>query len=1331
MPPHAGDRFVISHIEPERDNESAIGLDIASEPRRREAALAAQASGLATITAPITLVQSRGKPLRSFLVLLPIAQGALAGNASGPGDALAGWSYTTVIIDEVLATLALPEHLAWIELRDAGSVRDAVFYTSAGKPPDGTLPMADAGLDVFGRHWAVRLRATPVLVEETRLLSPVKVGALGILVSGLAAAVAYLLAQRQARRRQLLRERAERAAIVDATDDGIVAVGMDGVIFAWSRGAQRLFGMDAVSAIGRPLREVLPQPAWLDEEAAILASAYAGRHVPHFETQRRHANGSLIDVSVGAAPILDPEGRAVALALSYHDIRAARAARRELERLNASLERQVEERTNDLDRALHDLRNIVDALPSMIGYWDNELRNRMANRAYADWFGLTPARLRGRALLELLGPELAARNRAHIDAALRGQAQNFQRSVPRPDRRGESHMMVHYLPDVVEGAVRGFYVLIHDVSELQSQRNALEAEKRDKAALLATIDAHAIVSSTDRRGNILAVNERFTRISGYSAAELQGKPHRIVNSGLHPPEFWQEMWSTVAAGATWHGEICNRARDGEVYWVDTVIAPFPDEHGDIERIIAFGTDVTVRKRTKEALRDAVATLESVLRSATQVAIIATEPGGVVTLFNRGAERLLGFEASDMVGAATPLDWHLPEELQARADLLAQRFGEVIGPSEVLEADVALDQPFDCYYRRKDGTAVPVTLSVASIQNPGTPILGYIHVAYDIRDRLRQQAALTRAVEEARLASEAKGIFLANMSHEIRTPLNAVIGLSRLLEDTEMNPVQAGYVAHIRAAGSALLAVLDNVLDLSKIEAGEMSLENVVFSLRDLCSDLQALFGIQAAAKGLELRLLPDAGLPDALCGDPTRLRQILVNLMGNALKFTTHGEVALELQCVASREGCCRLRFTVRDSGIGIDAAAQERLFAPFAQADASTTRRFGGTGLGLSIVRHLVKMMDGSIGLQSEPGRGSSFMVELPFRLVDPASLVPRLKAVTHGPRLQGVRILLVDDSEINLTVSGKLIEREGAQVITANNGAEAVEIAAAAAFDVILMDIQMPVMDGVEAASRIQASSLDAPPIIAFTAGNTDTERRRAHCAGFREVLAKPVDPEMLVQCLRRVLAQAAASRAPQGTRMASEESPGWPVVAGIDNDEANRRFGGDVELFERMLSRLLADCAAAGLEPAPETPEQSALMAARMHRLKGNAVTLAAHDIAAAAEEVDAACHASEPGKAGAALQSLARAAAALRDASSTLLQAPASPDGSELASLDPDALDALLRSLEEQALDAIEQFRRLSPALEPVLGSERLARIAAAVGELRFGDALALLSQGLRR
>jgi PAS domain S-box-containing protein len=1454
LSPNGGERQVIAFIEPLERNRQAIGLDIASEAHRRDAARAAMATGKATITEPITLVQASGKTQRAFLVLLPIYRASADGpsQATARGEAL-GFSYAPVLIDEVLGTLPLNAKELWFELRDAGS--EEPFFRSPGSRPDAAeLPAAELEFSVFDRRWTARLRATPAFVQAQHLTSPRAVGGGFSALALLAGVIAFLVTQRAQRDRKLRLEQARRAAIVENSGDAIVGMGLDGSVTEWNPGAQLLFGYAPEEAIGRKVVDLVLPADRIAEDDVIRDRIAAGEKVEAFETLRRHRDGSLIDVSVQAAPELDELGRCIGLTKSFRDIRAAKAAQHALESLNSSLEAQVRERTRELDKTARDLRNIVDALPSMIGYWDKELRNGMANKAYADWFGVDPATLKGRTLKDLLGAELFERNRPFAEAALRGEPQTFERSIPKPDGSGMRHSLAYYLPDVVGGEVRGFYVLVHDVTELQEQRVALEAEKRDKAALLATVDAHGLVSVTDGRGTITAVNDSFCRVSGFTAEELLGQNHRMINSGTHPPEFWRSMWRTVLSGKTWRGEVCNRAKDGSLYWVDSVITPFLGEDKRVDKIISFQTDITELKRLQQSAADArrraedserflreitdrlplslayldadrrlrfanatqcerlgtpreavldrllseladgsaparevellgadagehefedlgwdglprhygylvaedrdvhgqlrghfvigtditprkraeavqlrtLAMLESVLRSATQVSIIAVDRQGKVNLFNHGAERLLGYEAAEVIGTGNAMQWHLESELQARAAALSERLGRHVPPGLALVVPEVLNEPFDCHYRRKDGSLVPVTLSVTEIRDREGSSLGFIGVAYDISSRIEHEAGMQRAVEAAQAASEAKSGFLANMSHEIRTPLNAVIGLAHLLQRTPLSAEQSPYVQNILLSGKALLGIVNDVLDLSKIEAGEMTLERTTFSLRDISSSLQALFGEQARNKGLALAVTPDADLPDALLGDPTRLRQILVNLLGNAIKFTERGQVSLVAHALTAPAGHCRLRFEVRDTGVGIAPEVLPQLFAPFSQADASTTRRFGGTGLGLSITKHLVELMGGQLGVDSTPGQGSCFWVELQFELGDAAQLAHSTQAHPEGPRLQGVRVLLVDDSDINLQVAGRLLELEGAQVQPARDGAEALRwVQQRADFDIVLMDVQMPVMDGLEATRRIRALPERAGlPIVALTAGTTDTEHRRAREAGLQDILSKPIDPELLVQGVRRLLGRAPAETL--ALTPAPSDSLDWPQIDGIDAQDARRRLAGDVKLMRSMLQRMLALCEECLAVPA-DAPEQRQELAGLMHKLKGSAATLGAKSIAALAGQVEAACQQGQAQAVGPLRAQLGEKTRQLQAASADWLQASDErpPIEGGAPALDAQRLNELVQALQVANLDGLDLFEKLAPALRPLFDAATFERLTGHMENLEFAQALLVI------
>jgi signal transduction histidine kinase/ActR/RegA family two-component response regulator len=397
---------------------------------------------------------------------------------------------------------------------------------------------------------------------------------------------------------------------------------------------------------------------------------------------------------------------------------------------------------------------------------------------------------------------------------------------------------------------------------------------------------------------------------------------------------------------------------------------------------------------------------------------------------------------------------------------------------------------------------------------------------DLEDRVRQRTA---ALEEA---SAAKTKFLAHMSHEIRTPLNAVLGLAQLLGKESLNPGQQAMLRHITEAGELLLHIVNDILDLSKIEAGELGLERQPFHVEQVVDNIMHMVKTTAQTKGLSLGVDFPPDLPERVLGDAMRLEQVMLNLLTNAIKFTEQGEVGLAIWVLEATATQKRLRFEIRDTGIGLDEAAQARLFRPFTQADDSITRRFGGTGLGLSISNHLVQHMGGIMGLQSAPGQGSTFWFEIPFDLaIDlPPSAHPLVSSASEPATpgesaLHGLRVLAVDDNRINLMVASKALEQLGILAETAGDGQQALDRLRAGPtdFDAVLMDIQMPVMDGLTATREIRRDpALRHLPVIALSAGVLPEEREAALAAGVNDFLGKPLKLENLQAVLYRFRSQ-----------------------------------------------------------------------------------------------------------------------------------------------------------------------------------------------------------------
>jgi len=773
-----------------------------------------------------------------------------------------------------------------------------------------------------------------------------------------------------------------------------------------------------------------------------------------------------------------------------------------------------------------DLREIVDGLPSMVGYWDAALTCRFANRAYRRWFGVDPQAILGCHMRDILGEKLYTTNRPYIEAALRGEAQVFERAIAHPDGSGIRHSLAHYLPHVVDGRVLGFYVLVHDVTDLTVSRQRLAAVIVEHENLLREREReHQRLDDILRGTNVgtwewniqtgeLRVSESWAGLVGHTRAELAPLDARSWLESIHGDDavLSRELLARHFARELDLYECEVRVRHRRGAWVsvlDRGRVTTWTASGEPEWMHGTRQDISRRKEAERRLAASEAFLERAGRLASVGGWQVDLESGAVTWtsetlrlldvppgFQPQMDSMIGFydpEARPRIVAAIDelrarggsFDLELPLTTAAGRRLWVRTIGEV---------------------EQVTGDAARPLLLTGAIQ--------------DITARHAADTALREATRAAEAASAAKSEFLANMSHEIRTPLHAILGMTHLMDRSRLDNEQRQFVRSIQLAGQGLLGIVNDVLDLAKIEAGGVNLDVEVFDLRATVADIGAMLGPQAVARRLELAIELAPDLPPAVEGDVVRVRQIIINLLSNAIKFTTEGSVRLTITVEERTSVGIRVRFTVRDTGIGVPNAVQLAVFTPFVQADASTTRRFGGTGLGLSIMRGLVTRMGGEVGLRSEVGRGSEFWaivwLGLPSAAARASTGPAALTASAGVPRLVGARILVVDDNEINRDVAERVLVTEGAVVTTAADGTEALALLRAApdAFDVVLMDIQMPLLDGNAATMAIRRElGLDLP-ILGVTASALVAERRRSLDAGMNDFITKPIHPDTLIQ-------------------------------------------------------------------------------------------------------------------------------------------------------------------------------------------------------------------------
>ncbi len=670
---------------------------------------------------------------------------------------------------------------------------------------------------------------------------------------------------------------------------------------------------------------------------------------------------------------------------------------------------------------------------------------------------------------------------------------------------------------------------------------ALAQSERERAfldSLYETIPDLAWVK--DMNGVYLSCNPMFSRLYNASSGDIVGRTDYDFVSKELADFFREKDLAAAAAGKpTINEEWLTFADNGYRGLFETIKTPMRDEYGHLIGVLGMARDITEHRRVQEALQASEAELA---QHRVNLERLVEERTKDLALANRRLEQTqfamdrlgIGIHWVDEGGRFVDVNRVASEMLgYTREEMLALRMSDVdpamsSGNFAELAAPIRASgrASFDAECLHRDGHLIPVGVSVfyrpAGNQGPAQ----YISFISDISERKRAECELREATETAEAATRAKSAFLANMSHEIRTPMNAILGSAYLMRRLGVAPQQSDSLSRIESSGKHLLAVIDDILDLSKIEAGKLVLEEAPLDLSRVMADVAEMLAARAREKGLHLAV-DTAGLPASLLGDATRLRQSLLNYTNNAIKFTENGEIILRGHLLESDEQSVLVRLEVEDTGIGIDADAMHRLFTPFEQADQSTTRKYGGTGLGLAITRHLALLMGGNSGAESIPGRGSRFW--LTARLKRPrVSAVNALSAPAGSEveaalrqRHAGRLLLLVEDDPINREVAQMLIEDVGLRIDLAEDGVVALEKVRQQDYALVLMDMQMPRMDGVQATQAIrQLPNRQSLPILAMTANAFAEDREQCLAAGMNDFVSKPVNPGLLYEAILRWL-------------------------------------------------------------------------------------------------------------------------------------------------------------------------------------------------------------------
>ncbi|MGN6830837.1 PAS-domain containing protein [Paucibacter sp. M5-1] len=995
-------------------------------------------------------------------------------------------------------------------------------------------------------------------------------------------------------------------------------------------------------------------------------------------------------------------------------------------------ERRALEESTQRSHAL--LRSVLDSLPCGLSVFDAEFRLVAHNEAFLRLLDFPPAFGQpGDTRFEDFIRYNIERGEYQAEAD-EDPSEQLERIVARA-RQGGPHQFERIRPDGTTLEIRGapmpdggLVTTYVDVSE----RKRLEAEQRRSAELLRVVLEHLPCGLTviDPRGRLLLRNSMYEQLYQFGPGFFDAGTVTVEDTvrSRWPHGDYGDVSLEQALAQTW-ARVEAALREPH-YWerwrrdglcLEIRSAPVPGLG-----FVSTYADVSEQRRAAQEQARTVALLNAVLDSSTKVGLVATGEDRVITLFNRGAEQMLGWPAEDVVGRCTAADFSSASDLIEASERVFRQTGERIGGFEALVHPTELNREIESCYLRRDGQPMEALRVVTELRGRDGSRYGYLGVFIDITERKRlqarqqeAQAEAQRATEVAEQASLAKSQFLANMSHEIRTPMNAVLGMLRLLQRTPLDERQRDYLGKSEGAARSLLRLLNDILDFSKVEAGKLDLDPFAFSPRVLVDELAVILRANIGDKALALVFELDPALPPWLWGDALRLQQVLINLGGNAVKFTERGEVRVALRCrQLLRQGQgqqVEIEFEVQDSGIGIAADQQSHIFSGFSQAEASTTRRFGGSGLGLAISQRLVRLMGGELGLNSAPGQGSRFFFTLSLPLAQAPAAVDASDARPVQRRLDGMRLLVVEDNPNNQQIAQELLQDEGASVTLAGNGRLALDLLAVDPhWDAVLMDVQMPVLDGLSATRLIRSElGLSELPIIAMTANAMPEDRLACLEAGMNAHVGKPFDLDALVALLHGGTAWRAA---PAST------------APGLDPQGALQRMMGKTALYRRMLRSFSGQAEALPAQLRAHLVDQLwAEAAAALHGFKGLAATLGANALASRAGALEQGLKSGGglmPAAVAALEQQIATDLQALSDLVQALDEAPAVSAGAAPvdASQRQQALGLLAQLLgrsDMAALDALERLRREHGASLP---PEHFEALDEAMAQLDFGRAL---------
>jgi PAS domain S-box-containing protein len=945
----------------------------------------------------------------------------------------------------------------------------------------------------------------------------------------------------------LLKAGALQSAIFNSANFSSIATDAKGVIQIFNVGAERMLGYAAAEVMNKITPADISDPQEVVARAEALSAELGTPITPGFEALVFKASrgiediyeltyirkdGSRLPAVVSVTALRDAQDAIIGYLLIGTDNTARKLAEAAL--LKAGALQSAIFNSANFSSIATDAKGVIQIFnvgaERMLGYAAADVMNKITPADISD-----PQELiaRAKALSAEIGTTITPGFEALVFKASRGIEDIYELTYIRKDgSRFPAVVSVTALRDA-QDAIIGYLLIGTEVKA---------------GALQSAIFSSANFSSiaTDAKGVIQIFNVGAERMLGYAAAEVMNK---ITPADISDPQELIARAKTLSAelatpitpgfealvfkasrGIEDIYELTYIRKDGSRFPAVVSVTALRDAQDAIIGYLLIGTDNTARKLVEEEqkksdqrLRDQQFYTRSLIESNID-AIMTTDPSGIITDVNKQMEALTNRTRDELIGAPFKDYFTDPERADAAIKLVL---------SEKSVSDYELTA------LARDGKETVVSYNATTFYDRNRTLKGVFAAARDVTERKRVEGELQQAKAAAESASQTKSDFLASMSHEIRTPMNSIMGIADLLAKTSLTSEQNKYVQIFRRAGDNLLNLINDILDLSKVEASQLELEQTNFSLNEHLEIVTEMVAARANEKELTLVCEIAPNVPTDLVGDPTRLRQVLLNLLGNAIKFTQSGEVSLRVELNADPSNPTALRFIVSDTGIGISDDKLGQVFERFTQADSSTTRRFGGSGLGLTISKRLVELMGGRIWVESEVGKGSAFAFAVPFEIWTGANRPMAVPVGTNPePPLPALRILLADDSPDNCTITIAYLEDTPYQVEIAETGAIACQMFKAGHYDLVLMDRQMPVLDGLTATRTIraweQANDKSPTPIIALTASALKGDREMCLAAGCTAFLTKPIKEEVLLQAIKEHSIVAPPSSKEESSRM-----------------------------------------------------------------------------------------------------------------------------------------------------------------------------------------------------